>query len=76
MLSHVLGATLFGLVIVLCGLLSCWLVKEVGMSSVSLPDECKKWNDKYVLEKTLFITGVLAYLVGNATGMLKVNTRC
>ena len=76
MMSHVVAAVLVGLIVVIAGIGSSYIVKEVGLSSVSLPDECKRWNDKHVMEKTLFLTGVLAYTLCTALGVVKVNTRC
>ena len=76
MMSHVLAAVVVGLLVVIAGIASSHIVKEVGLSNVSLPDECKRWNDKYVMEKTLFLTGVIAYTLCNAIGVVKVNTRC
>lgn len=35
----------------------------VGMLyKVSVPETCANWNKNYVMEQTLFLTGVLAYL--------------
>jgi hypothetical protein len=76
MFSHVVAALLVGLIVVLAGVVSSHVVKEVGLSTVSLPDECKSWNDKYVMEKTLFLTGVLTYALCTGLGVVKVNTRC
>ena len=38
---------------------------------VPLPDDCKKWNDKYVMQISLFITGATAHLLFEASGVNK-----
>jgi hypothetical protein len=38
---------------------------------VQLPTECKKWYDKYVMQISLFITGAVAHLLFEASGVNK-----
>ena len=30
---------------------------------VKLPNECKEWNKKYIMEITLFCTGTITYFI-------------
>jgi ABC-type antimicrobial peptide transport system permease subunit len=44
----------------------------VGMTSdVNLPEICRTWNKYYVMEKTLFWTGIFTYLAVHITGVSK-----
>jgi len=36
---------------------------------VSLPEICKRWNEKYVFEYTLFMTGFLGHILCELTGI-------
>jgi hypothetical protein len=38
-------------------------------SSMDLPKICKKWNKNHVMEKTLFLTGVLIHLICECIGV-------
>jgi hypothetical protein len=60
----VFGAILFGVITVLVGYVSGFVVSKMNNSEV--PEECKNWNKNYVMEKSLFITGALTWLISFA----------
>jgi len=54
-------ACTLGLLVMLVGVIASRLVKPYF--SVSLPEICKTWNKKYVMEATLFGTGFLLHII-------------
>ena len=54
-------AFLFALLVVVVGNVVGFFVGAT--LGVDLPPVCKKWNQNYVMEISLFITGFIAYLV-------------
>ena len=60
-LQHILCAVLYGLLAIGIGYASKVAVKPYFQ--VSLPDICQTWNDKHVMEISLFITGFMLYVV-------------
>jgi hypothetical protein len=59
LLQHVLNASLTGLFIILFGYLSSFIVRP--FLKVDLPEVCRSWNKNYVMEASLFVSGVLLY---------------
>lgn len=57
-----------GLLTILVGRIAGAIIKPYF--KVSLPEICKKWNDKNVMEWSLFATGFLLYVVLEYTGIL------
>lgn len=62
-------ALIVGIVIVIIGLAVSKLASPV--LGVKLPEECEAWNDKYVMEGTLFLTGFLGHLFFEVIGANK-----
>ena len=56
-------AVIFGIAAVVFGLLSKFVVHP--LFSVTLPDVCKSWNEKHVMEVSLFVTGFFLGLFAN-----------
>lgn len=56
-----------GLLTVLFGYVAGYIVGL--MYKVELPAVCDSWNKHYVMEKTLFLTGVLAHLTLQVAGL-------
>ena len=55
-------ALVVGLLVVLMGYVAAFILKELKPElNPSLPEVCKTWNSNYVMEWTLFLTGVLTY---------------
>ena len=52
---------LAGVAAILLGYIAGFIVRP--FLSVDLPDVCRGWNRKFVMEATLFIVGWLLYLV-------------
>lgn len=62
-------AVVVGLSVVIFGTLASFLV---GSSfRVELPPVCDDWNKNYAMEISLFLTGVLAHLFFEVTGVNK-----
>lgn len=52
---------IFGLIVLVIGNISGFFI---GRSfSVDLPAVCKKWNKNHIMEITLFITGMISFLL-------------
>lgn len=56
-----------GLLTVLFGYVAGYVVGLIH--KVELPAVCDSWNKHYVMEKTLFLTGVLAHLTLQVAGL-------
>lgn len=48
---------LVAVLVVIFGTLSSWAVGKI--LKVELPPVCESWNDNYVMEVSLFVTGLL-----------------
>jgi len=60
-MNQLFEALLFGLLTVLVGTIVAFLIGF--FFSTDLPPVCKDWNKNYVMETSLFFTGVFAYLI-------------
>lgn len=56
-MNTLLYSILFGLLFVAIGVTSKFILKP--LLSVALPDICEKWNENYLMEGTLFLTGMI-----------------
>ena len=64
LLLETIGA---GILIVVIGTIVSFIVGKV--SAVDLPPTCKEWNKNYVMEISLFFTGVTAHLLAEYFGL-------
>tara|TARA_B100001123_G_C14733933_1_gene798029 strand:+ start:246 stop:494 length:249 start_codon:yes stop_codon:yes gene_type:complete len=64
LLLETIGA---GILIVVIGTVVSFIVGKV--SAVDLPPTCKEWNKNYVMEISLFFTGVTAHLLAEYFGL-------
>ena len=62
-------ATFVGLLTALIGYVASALVKPYF--KIDLPEICKSWNKKYLMEASLFATGFLLHLFLEFTGLNK-----
>jgi hypothetical protein len=62
-------ATFVGLLTALIGYVASALVKPYF--KIDLPEICKSWNKKYLMEASLFVTGFLLHLFLEFTGLNK-----
>ena len=60
-------AVVIGLLTILAGYIASALVKP--FTKVSLPDVCKTWNSKYMLEISLFMTGFILHFSFEIAGL-------
>jgi hypothetical protein len=58
-----------GLLTIAVGYLASYIVKPY--TKVALPDVCKTWNTKYMLEASLFMTGFLFHFFMEISGLNK-----
>lgn len=65
----IIEAIVVGISIMGFGTIASWMFSRYF--KVELPPVCKNWNKNYVMEITLFVTGVLAHLVFEFTGINK-----
>ncbi len=71
-MNQILQSLLFGLLFVCIGLVSKYLLKPI--LSITLPEICNKWNEKHLMEGTLFLTGALfSYLISSQVINVNVN---
>jgi hypothetical protein len=71
MADLVVEAIVVGLVVLLMGNLVGWSLNTLNIAKVPLPPVCDSWNDLYVKELMLFLTGFLSHLVFEAMGANK-----
>ena len=50
-----------GLVVVIISYVASYLMKPIF--GVNLPTICKNWNNNYLMEWTLFVTGIMSGLI-------------
>lgn len=60
-LLQILYTILFGILTVIVGALSGFIVQKT--SNTVVPRECADWNKNRVMEKSLFLTGIILYFV-------------
>ena len=63
-MNHIASAIGYGLLAVVIGYCSKHIVKSLRVeTSEACKEECNKWNTKHVMEASLFVTGVVLYIV-------------
>ena len=62
-------AIFVGLLVLMVGYISSFLLKP--FLRVTLPDECKRWNQKYLMQISLFTTGFLLHIFLEISGLNK-----
>lgn len=60
-LKALVCATIFGVLTVLVGYFSGFVMNQ--MKNSKLPEECADWNKNFIMEKSLFLTGFLTWLI-------------
>lgn len=67
MLRLTVEAFIVGILTTIIGSLVGYVIGK--MVSSDLPAQCKEWNKYYVMEISLFVTGVLIHLICEVTGI-------
>ena len=62
-------ATFVGLLTVFAGYVASMLIKPYF--KVDLPEVCKSWNKRHIMEASLFVAGFLLHLFLELTGLNK-----
>jgi hypothetical protein len=62
-------ACIVGLLVMLIGSIVSKLLKPYF--KVTLPEICKKWNKKHIMEVSLFMTGFVLHIILEVTGINK-----
>ena len=65
----IIEAIVVGISIVISGTISSFIFSR--FFKVELPPVCKEWNKNYVMEITLFFTGVFIHLIFELIGLNK-----
>jgi len=73
MYQPIVFATILGILITLVGRIASVIVRPYF--KIDLPEICKSWNKKNVMEWSLFTTGFLLYLILEYTGILSEFSR-
>jgi hypothetical protein len=58
-----------GFIVLIVGILVSWGMRYAGWAHVDLPEECKSWSKRHVMEISLFATGVLLHFICEAVGI-------
>lgn len=66
-MNILIEAIVVGLAVVVVGTLVSYLLGNAF--KVDLPPVCNDWNKNYVMEISLFLTGLLAHLLFEFTGL-------
>ena len=66
-----LEGVVVGILLILFVYVSSYLLKLVGQDNLNLPEICKTWNKHYIMEKTIFLSGLLFHLSFEYTGLNK-----
>ncbi len=56
-----------GLGLVIVGTIVSWVMSKI--SNTELPPVCKDWNKNYIMEISLFLTGVIAHFAFEFSGI-------
>ena len=64
-----LDACIIGFISIFVGYLSGFLLSNISNKINNLPEICHNWNKNYIMEKTLFLTGFLIYIIFQITGI-------
>ena len=62
-------AAIMGVVVVVAGLTVSAGLRATNVGKVELPPDCKRWNEKHIMEISLFLTGFTAHLAGKWLGL-------
>lgn len=68
--KSVLESIVFGILLIPTVYIAGYIAKFVT-SKPSLPEECSRWNEHYIMEINLFIAGFLFLFVSHLTGLVK-----
>jgi len=60
----IVGVIMFGVLSVLIGYVTGFVMKRFNGSKI--PQECADWNKNKIMEKSLFVNGMLLYLFSYA----------
>ena len=59
--NEIIYVVIVGIIVVLCGLISHYLLNLFIQFKV--PIECADWNKHHIMELSLFMTGIMTYIV-------------
>jgi hypothetical protein len=58
-----------GLILIIFIYIASFILHVGGYPMIATPDECKKWNNTYIMEASVFLAGMLFHLMAEATGV-------
>ena len=59
------NAILFGIILIVIGNIVGYILSKSKLS-VDLPIVCNSWNDFYIMELSLFLSGIISHLLLNS----------
>jgi hypothetical protein len=62
---------ILGIALIVVSYVSSAILQSSGLYSISLPDVCQTWNDNYIMESTLLLTGILISFFFEVLGLTK-----
>lgn len=64
-------ATVIGIILIIVVYVIQMALSATGQFSVKVPEACNRWNDKHVMEITIFLSGALFHIAFEYTGLNK-----
>lgn len=70
LITIIIEAIVVGLVLVPISYIAGWIAVNL-VGKPSLPDVCKQWNDRYIMEINLFLAGFMFHILCQVSGVNK-----
>ena len=65
-------AVAVGILLILFAWISIAILHATGIGTVETPSQCDRWNDKYIMEISLFLSGFMFHMFFQYAGLNKM----
>lgn len=72
LIGQIISTLIFGVVCVAVSYLVGYILAKIKLFNVELPEVCKDWNKKYIMEISVFLIGVISYTLFNITTVTRL----